>query len=207
MIDASVSLMGLADSFNLLLWIVIFLGKFQGARSRTLMLAFIGDWIGICVAALAVTLIVRLSGWTPPHLGENPLLGILLCVLAVFAFVTRNKGTSVWGLANRITKFCFSSSTAAIGTGIVLGVVQSVTSIPFVGAVLTLLSQSNGLVLITSMGLFSLIAISSSCLVLLLLSMKKGISDIGAISMEKINLLLSIALFIIGALLVYGTLT
>ena len=44
MIDLSVSLMGLADSFNLLLWIVIFLGKYQGTRNRILTL---GGSIGV----------------------------------------------------------------------------------------------------------------------------------------------------------------
>lgn len=85
MIDFSVSLMGLADSINLLLWIIIFLGKFQGVRNRELTLSVVGDWLGICVAALGMSLVVRISGWTPPHLGENPFLGIVLCLLAVFA--------------------------------------------------------------------------------------------------------------------------
>lgn len=207
MIDGSVWLMGLADSFNLLLWIVIFLGKYQGTRNRILTLAVVGDWLGICIAALAVSLIVRISGWTPPHLGENPLLGIVLCILAAFAFFTRNKGTSVWGLANKLTKSCFSSFIAALGMGIVLGVVQSVTSVPFIGGVLSLLAEGNGLTLVVSMGLYSLIAISSSLLVLVFLAQKKVMANIGTISMERINLLLAIALFIIGALLVISSLT
>ena len=207
MIDFSVSLLGLADSFNLLLWIIIFLGRFQGVRNRELTLSVVGDWLGFCVAALGVSLVVRFSGWTPPHLGENPFLGILLCLLAVFAFFTRNKGTSLWDLANKLTKRCYSSPGAAILLGIVLGVVQSVTSVPFIGAVLTLLAEGNGAMLFVSMLLYSLIAISSSFVVLLLLSSKKQAHSVGTISMERVNLLLAAALFIIGALLIYASLT
>lgn len=207
MIDFSVSLLGLADSFNLLLWIIIFLGRFQGVRNRELTLSVVGDWLGICVAALGVSLVVRFSGWTPPHLGENPFLGILLCLLAVFAFFTRNKGTSLWDLANKLTKRCYSSPGAAIFLGIVLGVVQSVTSVPFIGAVLTLLAEGDGAMLFVSMLLYSLIAISSSFVVLLLLSSKKQVHSVGTISMERVNLLLAAALFIIGTLLIYASLT
>lgn len=207
MIDFSVSLLGLADSFNLLLWIIIFLGRFQGVRNRELTLSVVGDWLGICVAALGVSLVVRFSGWTPPHLGENPFLGILLCLLAVFAFFTRNKGTSLWDLANKLTKRCYSSPGAAIFLSIVLGVVQSVTSVPFIGAVLTLLAEGDGAMLFVSMLLYSLIAISSSFVVLLLLSSKKQAHSVGTISMERVNLLLAAALFIIGALLIYASLT
>ena len=113
----------------------------------------------------------------------------------MFAFFTRNKGTSLWGLANKLTKSCFSSSTAAIGMGIVLG------------AVLTLLAESNGVTRIVSVGLFSLIAISSSFLVVVVLARKKDLANVGTVPMERINLLLAVALFIIGALLAASALT
>jgi hypothetical protein len=92
-----------------------------------------GDWLGVLVLALLTMVVFDGLGGKITALVESPVFGVLLILTGLVSAVLAWRGTGDGepGLVRRIMKPLRTPSMATVGTGVVLGLAQSVTSIPF----------------------------------------------------------------------------
>jgi cytochrome c biogenesis protein CcdA len=130
----------LMDTVNfLLIGVLVAVGvaqplKDKGGRygSVATLLVF-GDWLGVLLLALLTMLVFDGLGEKIATLVESPVFGVLLILTGVVSAVLawRGDGDGSSGLVERIMKPLRTPSPATVGTGVVLGLVQSATSVPF----------------------------------------------------------------------------
>ena len=131
------------DSVNLLL-IGVIVAVGIAARSnyaKTTALLIAGDWCG--VAGLALIMLVIFDGLGPvvQRFVEGPVFGILLIATGVLTAVLAVRGGDNQALVQKIMRPLRTPGPATVGTGMVLGLIQSATSLPFYGG-LALLSAA-----------------------------------------------------------------
>lgn len=92
-----------------------------------------GDWLGVLVLALLTMVVFDGLGGKIRALVESPVFGVLLILTGLVSAVLawRGTGDGESGLVRRIMKPLKTPSMATVGTGVVLGLAQSVTSVPF----------------------------------------------------------------------------
>ncbi|MGO1950903.1 MAG: hypothetical protein ACTH1D_14800 [Mycobacteriaceae bacterium] len=137
----------LADTLNfLLIGVLIAVGVAQrparegGRYGAVAALLVAGDWLGVFLLALLVLLVFDGLGDVIATLLESPVFGILLILTGVVSAVLawrsgRKEGTGdsdgQQALIQRILTPLKSPSVTTVGAGFLLGVVQSITSVPF----------------------------------------------------------------------------
>lgn len=130
----------LADTVNfLLIGVLVAVGiaqplKDKGGRYGAVATRLVfGDWLGVLALSLLTMVVFDGLGEKIKTLVESPVLGILLILTGVVGAVLawRGGGDGSSGIVRRIMKPLTTPSWATVGTGLVLGLVQSVTSIPF----------------------------------------------------------------------------
>lgn len=131
------------DSVNLLLIGVIVAVGIAARRNyaKTTALLIAGDWCG--VAGLALIMLVIFDGLGPvvQRFVEGPVFGILLIATGVLTAVLALRGGDNSSLTSKIMRPLATPGPATVLTGVVLGLVQSATSVPFYGG-LALLSAA-----------------------------------------------------------------
>ncbi|MDO5731186.1 hypothetical protein [Corynebacterium sphenisci] len=122
------------DSINvLLIGVVVALGVLApaGVYRRVTPLLIAGDWLGVLVPAAAVLLVFDGLGERVRRLVESPAFGILLVATGVLTGVLTLRGGGTPRVLDRILAPLLRPSILTVGTGFVLGAVQSLTSVPF----------------------------------------------------------------------------
>ncbi|MBA1836780.1 hypothetical protein GC584_10795 [Corynebacterium sp. zg912] len=131
------------DSVNLLLiGVIVAVGiaaRQHYAKTTALLIA--GDWCG--VAGLALLMLVIFDGLGPvvQRFVEGPVFGVLLIATGVLTAVLAMRGGDNASLTQRIMRPLATPGPATVLTGVVLGLIQSATSVPFYGG-LALLSAA-----------------------------------------------------------------
>lgn len=131
------------DSVNLLLiGVIVAVGiaaRQNYAKTTALLIA--GDWCG--VAGLALIMLVIFDGLGPvvQRFVEGPVFGILLIATGILTAVLALRGGDNQALVQKIMRPLHTPGPATVGTGVVLGLIQSATSFPFYGG-LALLSAA-----------------------------------------------------------------
>lgn len=134
------------DSVNLLLiGVIVAVGIVAPALNRryakTVALLIAGDWLG--VASLALLMLVIFDGLGPAvqHFVEGPVFGWLLVATGAVTGVLAIRGGDNSALTARIMRPLDTPGPLTVVTGLILGLVQSATSVPFYGG-LAVLSAS-----------------------------------------------------------------
>ena len=131
------------DSVNLLLiGVIVAVGiaaRHNYAKTTALLIA--GDWCG--VAGLALIMLVIFDGLGPvvQRFVEGPVFGILLIATGILTAVLAVRGGDNQALVQKIMRPLHTPGPATVATGVVLGLIQSATSVPFYGG-LALLSAA-----------------------------------------------------------------
>lgn len=162
----------LMDSVNLLLIGVIFaLGVMLqfGVYRRVVSLLVFGSWFGFLIAAVLVFLLFDAIGDPIIRLVESALFGILLIATGVVTGILTIRGGGGGepsALQQRLLGPLKTASPKTVGMGVVLGIAQSLTSVPFLGglAVLTVQVPSAGMQAL-GLVLYASVALSLSFLV------------------------------------------
>ncbi|MEJ6549572.1 MULTISPECIES: GAP family protein [unclassified Corynebacterium] len=130
----------LMDTVNfLLIGVLVAVGVAQPLRDKggrygpVAGLLVFGDWLGVLLLALLTMVVFDGLGEKIETLVESPVFGVLLILTGVASAVLawRGGGDGSSGLVRRIMRPLKTPSWATVGTGVVLGLVQSVTSVPF----------------------------------------------------------------------------
>ena len=100
-----------------------------------------GDWLGVASLAALMLLIFDGLGDTVQRFVEGPVFGILLIVTGVVTGLLALRGGDNAGLVQKVMGPLAVPSISTVLTGVVLGLVQSATSVPFYGG-LALLSAA-----------------------------------------------------------------
>lgn len=134
------------DSVNLLLIAVIVAVGIVAPRenrryAKVTGLLIAGDWLGVASLAALMLLIFDGLGDTVQRFVEGPVFGILLIVTGVVTGLLALRGGDNAGLVQKVMGPLAVPSISTVLTGVVLGLVQSATSVPFYGG-LALLSAA-----------------------------------------------------------------
>jgi hypothetical protein len=130
----------LMDTVNfLLIGVLVAVGvaqplKAKGGRYGAVAARLVfGDWFGVLVLALLTMVVFDGLGERIKTLVESPVFGVLLILTGLVSALLawRGDGDGESGLVRRIMKPLKTPSMATVGTGVALGLVQSVTSVPF----------------------------------------------------------------------------
>jgi cytochrome c biogenesis protein CcdA len=136
----------LIDTLNILLiGVVVAVGVMlpaaeKGGRyGRIAALLIFGDWLGVLLLALLSLLVFDGIGDAVGTFVDSPVFGILLILTGVFIGVMawRGDGDNT-AMVERILGPLRTPTPATLGTGLVLGLVQSVTSGPFFAGILVM---------------------------------------------------------------------
>ncbi|GED97653.1 hypothetical protein [Gordonia crocea] len=169
------------DAVNVLLIGVLVALAMMSAKGRygpVAALLVFGDWLGVLGTALVVLLAFDGLGEFVKHIVDSPLFGVLLILAGVATMVLTIRGGDSSALINRILEPLRSPSPLTVLVGIVLGVIQSVTSVPFFAG-LAVLSASEVPPLQRYLGLFlyATVALSLPILAALLLALVRRAPD------------------------------
>lgn len=130
----------LMDTLNfLLIGVLVAVGVAQPLKDRggrygaVASLLVLGDWLGVLVLALLTMLVFDGLGEVIQTLVESPVFGVLLILTGVVSAVLawRSDGDGSSAVVERIMRPLKTPAPATVGTGFLLGVIQSATSIPF----------------------------------------------------------------------------
>ncbi len=135
----------LVDTLNvLLIGVIVAVGVMlpvgrRGAYARIATLLVLGDWLGVLALALLSLLVFDGIGDAVGTFVDSPVFGILLVATGWLIGFTAlvGKGDSS-ALVERILGPLRTPTIATLGTGVVLGLVQSVTSGPFFAGILVM---------------------------------------------------------------------
>ncbi|SDS47640.1 hypothetical protein [Corynebacterium timonense] len=131
------------DSINLLLIGVIVAvgiavpratGATGATRSRYAPIAALliaGDWLGVAGLALIMLLIFDGLGPVVQRFVEGPIFGVVLIVVGLATAFLALRGAGNSDLVDKIMRPLRAPNLLTVLTGVVLGVVQSATSVPF----------------------------------------------------------------------------
>ncbi|AGF71939.1 hypothetical protein [Corynebacterium halotolerans] len=127
----------LMDSLNaLLIGVIVALGVMlprTGPYRRIAVLLIVGDWLGVLLLSLVTMLVFDGLGDLVQQALESPVFGILLILTGVVTLLLtlRGSGDGDSALVRRLLGPLQTPSSKTVGIGLVLGLVQSATSIPF----------------------------------------------------------------------------
>lgn len=127
----------LMDSLNaLLIGVIVALGVMlprTGPYRRIATLLVAGDWLGVLLLSLITMLVFDGLGDLVQQALESPIFGILLILTGVVTLLLtlRGSGDGDSALVRRLLGPLQTPSLKTVGIGLVLGLVQSATSIPF----------------------------------------------------------------------------
>lgn len=136
----------LIDTVNvLLIGVIVAVGVMvpaarEGGRyARIATLLVFGDWLGVLVLAVLSLLILDGIGDAVSRFVDSPLFGVLLILTGIFIGVmARRGGGDTSALVQRMLGPLRTPTPATLGTGFLLGVIQSVTSGPFFAGILVM---------------------------------------------------------------------
>lgn len=164
----------LMDAVNLLLiGVIVALGvtlRF-GAYRRVVSLLVFGSWFGFLIAAVAVFLLFDAIGDPIIRLVESPLFGILLILTGVVTglLTLRGGGGGEPGeskLQQKLLEPLKTGSWKTVGMGVVLGIAQSLTSVPFIlGLAILTVEVASPALQALGLVLYATVALSLSFLV------------------------------------------
>ncbi|OFT82273.1 hypothetical protein [Corynebacterium sp. HMSC29G08] len=134
------------DSVNLLLIAVIVAVGIVAPRAnrryaKVTGLLIAGDWLGVALLAALMLLIFDGLGDAVQRFVEGPVFGMLLIATGVVTGLLALRGGDNAGLVQKVMGPLAVPSISTVLTGVVLGLVQSATSVPFYGG-LALLSAA-----------------------------------------------------------------
>ena len=134
------------DSVNLLLIAVIVAVGIVASRensryAKVTGLLIAGDWLGVAGLAAVMLLIFDGLGSAVQRFVEGPIFGILLIATGIVTGLLAMRGGDNAGLVEKVMGPLGRPSISTVLTGVVLGLVQSATSVPFYGG-LALLSAA-----------------------------------------------------------------
>lgn len=125
----------LLDSLNVLLIAVLFatavLHARKGTYGKVAALLVAGDWFGVCVLSLLTLMVFDSIGELIERFLQSPVLGIILIVVGAVSAILTVRGGDPSPLINRLLAPLQRPSRATFGAGMVLGIIQSATSLPF----------------------------------------------------------------------------
>lgn len=131
------------DSINLLLiGVIVAVGiVVKHAYAKITSLLIFGDWLG--VASLALLMLVIFDGLGPVVKGfvEGPVFGVVLVAAGVVTGLLALRGGEHSGVIEKVMVPLRAPGPQTVVTGLVLGLIQSATSVPFYGG-LALLSTA-----------------------------------------------------------------
>ncbi len=127
----------LLDSLNaLLIGVIVALGVMlprTGPYRRIVTLLILGDWLGVFLLSLITMLVFDGLGDLVQRALESPVFGILLIItgLVTLLLTARGSGDGDSPLMRRVLAPLQEPSGRTVVVGLVLGLVQSATSLPF----------------------------------------------------------------------------
>lgn len=125
----------LIDSLNVLLIGVLFavavIHARKGTYGKVAALLVAGDWFGVFVLSLVTMLVFDGLGDLVQRFLESPVLGIILIATGLLSAVLTYRGGDPEPMINRLTAPLQTAGPSTFGAGMVLGLIQSATSIPF----------------------------------------------------------------------------
>lgn len=125
----------LLDSVNLLLiGVIVGLGVvLKGQYGRTVSLLIAGDWAGVFVLALLTMAVFSGLSEAVEAVLSSPWYGGTLVTVGIISVVIarRSSPESTQALAGKILRPLRRPGSSTVLIGLILGVVQSVTSLPF----------------------------------------------------------------------------
>lgn len=128
---------GLLDSLNaLLIGVIVALGVMlprKAAYRRIVTLLIAGDWFGVFLLSFITMVVFDGIRDLVQQALESPVFGILLVITGVLTFVAtlRGDGSGDSPLVRRILDPLQAPSLKTVVVGLILGLAQSATSIPF----------------------------------------------------------------------------
>ncbi len=169
------------DAVNVLLIGVLVALAMISAKGRYAPVAALlvfGDWLGVLLLALLVLLAFDGLGEFVKHIVESPAFGILLILAGVGTAALTLRGGDSSAMINRILEPLRSPSPLTVLIGVILGVIQSATSVPFFAG-LAVLSASEVDTLHRYLGLFlyATVALSLPIVAALLLALVRRSPD------------------------------
>lgn len=105
-------------------------------------LLVVGDWLGVFLLALVTLLVFDGIGDLVKHVVDSPVFGILLILTGVITAILTYRGGDSSDLVERILAPLRSPSPLTVLVGLILGMIQSATSVPFFAG-LAVLSASD----------------------------------------------------------------
>ncbi|MFT4201859.1 hypothetical protein [Gordonia sp. (in: high G+C Gram-positive bacteria)] len=144
------------DAVNVLLIGVLVALAMMAAKGRYVPVAGLlvfGDWLGVLLTALVVLVAFDGLGEFVKHIVDSALFGILLIAAGVVSAILSIRGGDSSTLINRILEPLRSPSPLTVLVGVVLGAIQSATSVPFFAG-LAVLSASDVPLVQRYLGLF-----------------------------------------------------
>lgn len=133
------------DAVNVLLIGVLVALAMVSAKGRyapVATLLLFGDWLGVLLTALVVLLAFDGLGEFVKHVVDSPVFGLLLIATGVVTAILTIRGGDSSTMINRVLTPLRSPSPLTVLVGLILGVIQSVTSVPFFAG-LAVLSASD----------------------------------------------------------------
>ena len=125
----------LIDSLNVLLIGVLFAAAVLHARKPTYgkvaTLLIAGDWFGVFILSLFTMLVFDGIGDLVQRFLHSPILGVLLIATGLLSAVLTFRGGDPTPMIQRVSAPLQTASRKTFFTGMSLGLIQSVTSIPF----------------------------------------------------------------------------
>ncbi|GAA4741503.1 hypothetical protein [Gordonia alkaliphila] len=105
-------------------------------------LLVIGDWLGVFLLALVTLLVFDGFGEIVAHIVDSPVFGVLLILTGVVTAILTYRGGDSSAMMDRILTPLKSPSPLTVLVGMILGGIQSATSVPFFAG-LAVLSASD----------------------------------------------------------------
>ncbi|GAA3959300.1 hypothetical protein [Gordonia caeni] len=135
-------------------------------------LLILGDWLGVALMALVVLLAFDGLGDFVKHVVDSPVFGILLILTGIVTAILTYRGGDSSDLVDRILTPLRTPSPLTVLVGMILGAIQSATSVPFFAG-LAVLSASGMPAAERYLGilLFACVALSLPFLAALLLGL------------------------------------
>lgn len=159
----------LTDAVNvLLIGVLVVIGVLLPPRSRynriaTLLIA--GDWLGVFLYALVCMLVFDGIGAPIKRLVESSIFGIILIAVGILSAILTWRGGDTSKMMAKILPSLQYPSFKTFATGLVLGVVQSATSVPFYAGI-AVLSAGGFSVMIRYVGMVAYASLALSLPVL-----------------------------------------
>lgn len=147
----------LMDSVNvLLIGLIVAIGVLLprgGKYGRIMALLVGGDWMGVFLLSLATMFVFDGVQETVRRVLDSPVFGIILIAVGVLGAIMTFRGGDNSGLLERLLPPVQTPTAKTFFAGFFLGVIQSLTSVPFFGGI-AVLSVGGFSVAVRYLGMF-----------------------------------------------------